>query len=450
MALLLSKLALPVSLIVGGPVAQPSFEAFFWAIATQESGHNYKAVGPMTDYGHAYGKYQVLQPNVGPWTQKYYGKWLTPQEFLNNPKAQEAVAEGQLRSYYNKYGAKGAAAMWYSGQPDPSKTYGNPPVYKYVNSVMGHAADYKGGGSGSSQKNSTYAEAEKKDMARNEQAELYGFVEALLDSNKELRDKFAEAVKGDWTAEKFQAELRDTKWWKSHSQTEREFLVLKYGDPKSAKQKMDQAYIKVRQLANQMGIVETEALRKKMNTWAYNAAAKGWDESQLRYEIGKFVYFGDALQGEGGEIQMQLRELSYDMGVTMSGTWYADNTRNVLRGIATVQDLQDKIRKQAKALYPQYSKQIDAGQTVAEIASPYIQSMQNILEIPGGGISVQDKLIKSALQSKNKTTGATEAMPLWQFENKLRDDPRWKKTQNAQNSMMQVAHQVLSDFGIAY
>lgn len=431
-------------------MAQPSFEAFFWAIATQESGHNYKAVGPATQYGHAYGKYQVLAPNVGPWTLQYYGKRLTPQQFLNNPAAQEAVARGKLKSYYNKYGARGAAAMWYSGQPDPSKTYGNPPVYKYVSSVIGHASKYKGGGSTSSQKNSTYTEAEKKDVARNEQAELYGFVEALLDSNKELRNLFNKAVKGQWTADKFQAELRDTKWFKTHSASEREFLTLKFGDPKSAKQKLDQAYVKVRQMAAQLGLVESPSLLKKMNSWAYNVVAKGWDEGMLRNEIGKFVYFGKALQGEGGEVQMKLKELAYDMGVTMSGSWYADKSRNVIRGLATVQDYEDEIRRQAKAMYPQFSKQIDAGQTVAEIASPYLQSMQNILEVPVGGISIQDKTIKSALQNKNKLTGQTEIMPLWQFENQLRSDPRWKKTQNAQNSMMQVAHQVLSDFGVAY
>ena len=431
-------------------MAQPSFEAFFWAIATQESGHNYKAVGPMTDYGHAYGKYQVLEPNVGPWTLQYYGKRLTPQQFLNNPQAQEAVARGKLKSYYNKYGARGAAAMWYSGQPDPSKTYGNPPVYKYVSSVMGHASKYKGGGSASSQKNSTYAEAEKKDVARNEQAELYGFVEALLDSNKELRKLFDRAVKGQWTADKFQAELRDTKWFKTHSASEREFLTLRFGDPKTAKQKLDQAYVKVRQMAAQLGLVESPSLLKKMNSWAYNVVAKGWDEGMLRNEIGKFVYFNKSLQGEGGETQMKLKELAYDMGVTMSSSWYAEKSRNVIRGLATIQDYEDEIRKQAKAMYPQFSKQIDAGQTVAEIASPYLQSMQNILELPVGGISVQDKTIKSALQNKNKLTGQTEIMPLWQFENQLRSDPRWKKTQNAQNSMMQVAHQVLSDFGVAY
>lgn len=450
-ALLLSKIILVPALIFGGPVANPSFEAFFWAISTQESGGNYGAVGPSVQGGHhAYGKYQVMDYNIPSWTRKHYGRSLTASQFLNNPKAQEAVARGMLQGYYNKYGPRGAASMWYSGQPNPNKTYGNPPVYKYVNSVMGHASRYKGGGSSASQASATYKEAEKKQLARNEQAELYGFVEALLDSNRELKSLFSKAVKGQWTADKFQAELRDTKWFKTHSESERKFLTTKYGDPRTAKQQLDQAYVKVRQMAGQLGLVESASLLKKMNTWAYNVVAKGWDEGMLRNEIGKYVYFDKHLQGEGGEVQMKLKDLAYNMGVTMAGSWYADKTRNVIRGLATVQDYEDEIRKKAAALYPQFKKQIDSGQTVMDIASPYIQSMQNILEIPAGSVSIQDKVIKSALTTKSKATGKVEVMPLWQFENQLRSDPRWKQTTNAQNGMMQVAHQVLTDFGVTY
>lgn len=399
--------------------------------------------------------YQVMGANVPSWTRKYWGKSLTPQQFLNNPKAQEAVARGVLQGYYNKYGARGAAAMWYSGQSNPNKTYGNPPVYKYVNSVMGHASGYKGGSSPSGGSPvSDYSDTEVRRLAGSELAESYGFVEALMNSNPELKRLFNQATKGQWTAQKFQAELRDTKWWKTHSASEREFLTMKYGDPKTADQKMSDAYVKVRQLANQLGIVESprfiKNIQSQYRTLAYNVVAKGWTDSQLRDYLGRYVYFGEQIEGEGGEAYNRMRSLAYSMGVTMSNTWYADRARNVVRGVATITDYENAIRAQAKALYPQFAKQIDAGQTVADIASPYIQSMQNILEIPGGSISVQDATIKTALQNKNKATGVTEVMPLWQFENQLRNDPRWKKTQNAQNSMMQVAHQVLSDFGVRY
>jgi hypothetical protein len=48
----------------------------------------------------------------------------------------------------------------------------------------------------------------------------------------------------------------------------------------------------------------------------------------------------------------------------------------------------------------------------------------------------------------SNTNGQAES--IWQFENDLRKDPLWKKTQNAQDSAMQVAHQVLQNFGMVF
>ena len=85
-----------------------------------------------------------------------------------------------------------------------------------------------------------------------------------------------------------------------------------------------------------------------------------------------------------------------------------------------------------------------------DLASPYLQSYATILEVPPGSINLFDPLVKSALQSKDPKTGANTVKPIWQFETDLRSDPRWKATKNAQDSMMQVAHQVLTDFGVKY
>lgn len=443
----------------GDRVAGPTFDQFFAAIVNQESGGNYSAIGPQTTYGRAYGKYQVLGSNVGNWTAKFYGKRLTPSQFLNNKAAQDAVARGQLKNYFNKYGARGAAAAWYGGEGSvnlhnsTAPQQGGPSIKEYVDDVMAYASSYKGGSGGSKDNaapTSVKSEAETK-RSREELAEAYGFVDTLFDSNPELKKKFNEAVKNQWTTEKFQAELRDTKWWKTHSQSERKYLTDRYGDPATAKQNLQQAYVHVRQLAAQLGIAETPSLLKKMNTWAYNAVAKGWQDAQLRNEIGKFISFGgDKWEGEAGEVQQKLHEYAYSMGVTMSKNWYDSNSRNVVRGIAAVQDYESQIRKQAKATYGQWAKQIDGGQTVADLASPYIQSMATILELPAGSVNLQSNTIKKALQGKDKTTGANIVTPLWQFENDLRSDPRWKKTKNAQDSMMQIAHQVLSDFGVKY
>ena len=114
---------------------QPSsaLARFLWAIREQESGGNYKSVNSSSG---ALGAYQVMPANLPGWEKSAGVKSENAVEFLNDPSEQDAVAAKILGGYYNKYNDSGAAAMWYSGQPDPTKTYGNPPVYKYVASVL--------------------------------------------------------------------------------------------------------------------------------------------------------------------------------------------------------------------------------------------------------------------------------------------------------------------------
>ena len=430
-------------------MGQPTFEQFFSAISEQESGGNYGAVGPSVQGGHhAYGKYQVMDYNIASWTKKYYGKSLTPGQFLNNPKAQEAVARGVLQGYYNKYGAKGAAAMWYSGQSNPNKTYGNPPVYQYVNSVINKAYKYPSGGSSSNF--STGSSATPK-LSSSELAEQYGFASSFLNSNPELKKLFQQAVAGSWSADKFQAKLRNTKWWKTHSKDEREYLLKLKTDPATAKQEMSQARTKLTQMANQMGLVMSSSVKKHIETAVYNMVAKGWDEGQIRNYLGQFLNFsGENLQGEAGQTIMEMREYAYSMGIKLDDKFYTDAARLIARGMATVQDYKSKILNKAKASFPQWNAQLEAGQTVADIASPYLQSMAEILELPPGSVNLFDPTIKKALNYTNKGTLQKEAKPLWEFENELRNDPRWKKTKNAQDSLFQIGHQVLADFGFKF
>lgn len=91
------------------------------AIASIESAGSgdYQAVGPRTGKGNrAYGRYQVMDFNIGPWTEKYLGQRLTPEQFLASPEAQDAVFRGEFGSYIERYGnPQDAASAWFTGQP---------------------------------------------------------------------------------------------------------------------------------------------------------------------------------------------------------------------------------------------------------------------------------------------------------------------------------------------
>jgi hypothetical protein len=100
------------------PMSQPSAAPpnFGNAIASIESGGKYDALGPETKGDRAYGKYQVMGKNIGPWTQEVLGRPMTPQEFIANPQAQDAVFQSKFGSYVQRYGPEGAARAWFAGE----------------------------------------------------------------------------------------------------------------------------------------------------------------------------------------------------------------------------------------------------------------------------------------------------------------------------------------------
>lgn len=427
-----------------------SFDQLMWSISVQESGGDYRVVNSIG----AVGKYQVMKGNIPGWSKQVLGHSITWQQFRDSPSLQEKIVAGILRGYYNKWGARGAAAAWYAGPGNHDldmstrKQPGGPSIKGYVDSVVNRSgysgqSTYSGSGIG--------GDPVVPKLSEKELAEKYGFTSSFLNANPELKKIFKSMVSEGWSQDMFNAKLRGTKWWTSHSDKERQYLTQMFTDPATAKQTLSQAQITANQIAQQLGVKATALTKKKISEAAYNMAAKGWNEGQLRYFLGQYVTFdGGDMEGQGADVQNDLRAYAYSMGVTMSDKWYGDTTRAVLRGVATASDYKNDMLRTAKAMFPQFTKQLDGGQTMADIAQPYMQSMSQILELPQGSINLYNSTIKKALQYKNPTTLQTEAKPLWQFENDLRSTDLWKQTKNAQDSLMQVGHQVLSDFGFKY
>ena len=106
------------------------------AISQIESGGNYGILGPATKGGdRAYGAYQIMGSNIGPWTKEVLGAPMSPQEFLASPQAQDAVFSTKFGQYVNKYGPDGAARAWFAGpgnMNNPNASDGNTTVAQYA------------------------------------------------------------------------------------------------------------------------------------------------------------------------------------------------------------------------------------------------------------------------------------------------------------------------------
>lgn len=123
-------------------IAGVSIDALAEAIGYVESRGNYSAVGPLTDDGHrAYGKYQILDSNIGIWTYRALGRALTPAAFLNDTGAQDATARAEIARQLQQFGnAADVASVWFSGQPlaaaGDSRDVTGVTVPEYVHAVL--------------------------------------------------------------------------------------------------------------------------------------------------------------------------------------------------------------------------------------------------------------------------------------------------------------------------
>jgi len=106
---------------------------FLAAERTQESGGDYQIVNSSSG---ALGAYQVMPANLPGWLAESGQSDMSASAYLACDSCQDRLAYVILGGYYDHYGPAGAAAMWYSGQPDPHATFGSPPVYQYVDDVL--------------------------------------------------------------------------------------------------------------------------------------------------------------------------------------------------------------------------------------------------------------------------------------------------------------------------
>jgi hypothetical protein len=158
------------------------------------------------------------------------------------------------------------------------------------------------------------------------------------------------------------------------------------------------------------------------------------------------VTLGDPLavaslqKGNFGLAYGDLRNVYADNGIPINDKTLAqlalDSTANPEKAKANI----NLARLQAKTFYPALANQIDSGYTVKQLLSPYLQTRANVLEEDPDAIDIKE-LTKVASDPKG-------LMGLYDYEVSLRNDPKWRFTKNAQDSISNVARGIAQSFGL--
>lgn len=277
----------------------------------------------------------------------------------------------------------------------------------------------------------------------------YPTVAALITSVPELQNIYNQAVSGTWSTDKFIAAIQNSHWWASTSSTARQAFATMKADPATWNQNITNLQTQMQSVAAQLGVQLTPQQAQKI---AVDAITNGYDQNTavLNQKMAEFLKpaSGNHFGGQAGSYEDQIRQSMMDLGVFMPEDQLDNQIKQIVAGKQSVQGVTAQLRTQAASMYPAYSNQINSGMNLSDIASPYMQRAQQLLEMGSGSINIQTPLIKSALQYTQD--GQPTAMPMYDFEKQVRQDPRWLSTDNAQDSFMSNAHKVLVDFGFEY
>lgn len=145
-------------------------------------------------------------------------------------------------------------------------------------------------------------------------------------------------------------------------------------------------------------------------------------------------------KGQFGIAYTTLKNAYFENGIPIS---QATLNKQVLESASKTDRLKanmNLINLQAKTIFPALTEKIDAGYTVKQLLSPYLQSRANILEEDADTIDIKEL--------KDIAKDPKGLMNLYDYEVSLRQNPKWRFTKNAQDSMAKVASKLAQTFGL--
>lgn len=270
------------------------------------------------------------------------------------------------------------------------------------------------------------------EINQREMAAQYGLTLAFLNSNKELKSLFDRAVKNTWDPSRFQAAVRNTSWYKKTAEPYRQAQVLKKTDPATYNQRLNQVKARLRLLATEYG---ASIGGSEFGALAERVFNMGLDDNQVRQQLGQYVKYSDGrLLGQAGQWEAEMRQHMQDMGISWGNKAVKSAVSRMVTGHTTIQDAISRMNEQAKSKYAHLASRIDQGETVYDIASPYIQEIGEILEQDPQAITLKNPLIQKALDHRGDGKDGKDehrTMTLSEFGDTLRKTTKWRSTDNA-------------------
>lgn len=286
----------------------------------------------------------------------------------------------------------------------------------------------------------------------------FGFVGSMAQSIPELKGVLDQAIREQWTSDRFIMAVSASNWYRSNADHAREFITQQAVDPATAEANLVRASGDIWTFAWQQGIQLNDSQAREAAMWKImNPTAT---EDATRVHLAR-TYFNpnmdwNKLNGTAATAARQIQEIGRNYGWDDFENYDAsrDWLGKIMRGESDVEGFQRAMIDYAKVKYPGLHDQLMAGASVKDLAQPYIDAYSKTLEVPATSVNwYDDKLVQEAMQTQGqpgnsgKGVESNGTMPIYQFQQKLREDPRWKFTDNAVSSTGSLLEKIGKDWG---
>lgn len=420
-----------------------------WAIAMRESGGRADAHNDNTATGDdSYGIFQInMLGALGPERDakfKQYVDGYTGIDSLFDPDVNARAA-----AYMSQKGNNWQS--WVSPQ------YGA--AADFYNKYPGSSGDTDTGArSGTTTSGSPVVAADK--LTKKSLAESYAIPWSFVQTHDDIMRVFRNAIANyDLTSAvgktNFINDIRGTSWYMDNDMYARQYLF-----DQSAMSDADKAT----QTKTAIAAVQAEAVRigAVLDTTQTAEIAKsyllnGWDQTgrdQLLTQAltgslpGFDTSFLDYQHGGAATLVQSLKAVAKSNGVTYDDGYYQGAARAILGKIGSADTYAQEIRSNAASRYPVYADRIMAGENAADIASPYVKTMESVLELVPGQVTLDTPEVRAALGQADPKNGQPYALGLYDYEQQLRKDPRFKQTRQYENQFLSVGTALARKWGV--
>lgn len=261
----------------------------------------------------------------------------------------------------------------------------------------------------------------------------------------------------EWDAARIALEIPNTTWYQDRDANQREAENARLSDEGTWNTKVQRVLDSLNARANEIGAdltgVDINTFAESLLRDNYLAISGNVDGALPESTVDKFLapYIkadsAGTFRGAAATNAASLRAKARQYGAVFTDQWYLKAVQDLQAGTKTQADLDMEIINSAKSRYPTLADGINETTSTYQLASTYIQTLADTLELDPESITLDTPEISKALSYIDPASGKPRLKSLYEFQTELRFDPRWENTTGGRKELSDLGTKLLKDWG---